>query len=204
MSRRRHLIASFMLLLLALLPCFACSKAGLTREHAVSVLRKGLNLPETRTGEILVGSILANPHVTNADQFLQNPQGRLFKALSDAGVLSFSFAGTRIARVGDSQYASETMVIQADITEKGRPFLLGTKQVRAGTEATVRLCEMDISEVTGIALDTDAKSARVEYTLRYINITPFGANLGATPEARFPLAASLRLYDDGWRIEQKP
>jgi len=61
----------------------------------------------------------------------------------------------------------------------------------------------DLLEVTGIALDESAKTAKVEFTCRRMGLTPFGALLGHKDGDVLNFTVNMKLYDDGWRITDK-
>jgi len=93
------------------------------------------------------------------------------------------------------------------LTKKGETYDAGSP--RAGVVA-VRMCEQQFDQVTGIEMSKNNTAARVEYTWKLGNLTPFGqrqtevlgqasvcGNLAPQPDS-----VSLSLYDDGWRIAQ--
>jgi hypothetical protein len=98
-------------------------------------------------------------------------------------------------------------VIRVSLTEKGMAYA-----VRATpTVATIRLSDMIVDEVTGIATDAGNTEARADYVWRYCNVSPFGnrriETLGPDAARYSPCSApgthtdsaGLR-YDDRWKI----
>ena len=62
---------------------------------------------------------------------------------------------------------------------------------------------MDLAEVTGIQLQDDKKSATVEYTLSYKNITPFAKLMKRDLSEKKTQRASLSYFDTGWKLDQQ-
>lgn len=87
-------------------------------------------------------------------------------------------------------------------TEKAKPFLLGPPANRTSDQAeNVKVAEMDVVKVTGIATSKDGKTAAVDYLVGYSNLTPFKVLVPGLeePEKR---KEYFRLYDDGWKIDK--
>lgn len=89
-------------------------------------------------------------------------------------------------------------------TEKAAPFLLAiSDKEREFDIQKVRLADEVLVEVTGISTDEGGKNATVLYTTRFENISPFAILLENPLKIDHSRKAYFRLYDDGWRIEQK-
>jgi len=87
-------------------------------------------------------------------------------------------------------------------TEKAKPYLLGPPQGKTGEQAeNVKVADMDIIEVTGIATSKDGKTAALDYVVGYSNLSPFKVLIPGVekPEKR---KEYFRLYDDGWRVDK--
>lgn len=76
------------------------------------------------------------------------------------------------------------------LTEEGTQFVSGRG---------FRTAKLVFGEITGIVERKDFNIAEVNYTLRRVDITPFGRALNVSEETIFRTANFTR-YDDGWRI----
>lgn len=68
----------------------------------------------------------------------------------------------------------------------------------------VKLFEIVPVEVTGIKMLGDNKKAIVKYKLKYENVTPFIALTKYDLNKPGEKTAYFSLYDDGWKLEDKP
>ncbi len=86
--------------------------------------------------------------------------------------------------------------IFADITltDEGRKYLIS----ETDKDFVVKTAEITVDEVTGIRTNKDQNSAIADYSLKRINVTPFGADSQGVPKGG---QVQLMLYDDGWRVE---
>src|SRR5690606_8387929 len=90
-------------------------------------------------------------------------------------------------------------------TDKARLYLLETSEKDKSYKIQkVKVADEDITEVTGVQMSGDGKTATVEYSVSYKNVTDFAALL---PKTDFTKPATKRaevaLYDDGWRLNRK-
>jgi len=81
------------------------------------------------------------------------------------------------------------------LTDEGKKYLLG----ETDGQYVVRVCEIAFDGVTGIQEHEQSKVAVADFTLKRINITPFGENIS---QASFSRQATFSLFDDGWRINK--
>lgn len=85
----------------------------------------------------------------------------------------------------------------AVLTDEGKKYLLSETE----GQYVVRVCEIAFNEVTGIQTLGDNKVAVADFTLKRINITPFGKNISQRPFSA--PQATFSLFDDGWRINKR-
>ncbi len=88
-------------------------------------------------------------------------------------------------------------------TDKAKPYLLPQTDKEDKIQL-VKIADEVLEEVTGVQILEGDKRAVVEYKTSFKNITPF------SPLSRLKLneknihKAYFSLYDDGWRLEEKP
>lgn len=90
-------------------------------------------------------------------------------------------------------------------TDKAKPFLMDTPEKDKKYHIQkVKLAEQHFDEITGMQLLKNDQKAIVEYTLVYKNVSPFVAisTLKIVPKEN--RKAYFALYDDGWRLVDKP
>jgi hypothetical protein len=91
-----------------------------------------------------------------------------------------------------------------EFTEKASPYLLPASAEEKKTNIQkVKIADEDLIEITGIKLENDGKSAVVEYSTGYKNITPFATLVRTDLTKPTTRTAYFALYDDGWRLERK-
>jgi hypothetical protein len=87
-------------------------------------------------------------------------------------------------------------------TEKAKPFLLGPPQGSTAEQAeNVKVADMDIIKVTGIATSKDGKTAAVDFLVGYSNASPFKSLVPGLNDPQ-QVKEYFRLYDDGWRVDK--
>jgi len=77
-------------------------------------------------------------------------------------------------------------------TEKGKKYITTDNKVLIATD--------EFEKITGIVERKEFKTAEVDYTVKRINITPFGKIIFNINEETFTRSATFTKYDDGWRI----
>ncbi|MCX6231139.1 MAG: hypothetical protein NTZ33_06305 [Bacteroidetes bacterium] len=93
--------------------------------------------------------------------------------------------------------------IDVSLTEEGKKYFVNEIQDNSddlyGRKYVVKAYEIDFDEITGIEIQEQSKKARVLYTLKKVNVTPFG-NLNEKSSTELNQVESFTLFDDGWRI----
>lgn len=156
-----------------------CSSNELSREQAFEMIKS--NYPKMRDIEIYI----ADPGFA--------------KRLLDAGLETDGYVTVqRTQKLAD---VGEPLV---QFTEKAQEFLLPEEKTSESWKKKALLFEEDIVEVTGIKRSQDNTKAVVEYTTKYTKTSPFIALTKIEPEKTTTRKAYFALYDDGWRLEEKP
>lgn len=89
------------------------------------------------------------------------------------------------------------------LSEKGKQYFI-KKDIEPENHFNVYVVKAGIinfGEITGIA-QLMPNIAKVEYTVIFSDLTPFGAILGASAGS-INKSATLMLYDDGWRLTEE-
>jgi hypothetical protein len=63
------------------------------------------------------------------------------------------------------------------------------------------LGERKFDKITGIKINESTKEARIEFSVKLYNLSPFGQALGYTEEGVTNHYIEAELYEDGWRIK---
>jgi hypothetical protein len=156
----------------------ACGEKKLSADQAKTLLQKDRGYPKPLTFEI--------------------------NRIDPASVRRLELAGMEQAGMVTLDKSRNTPPHQPRIffTEKAKPFLLGSPEGRTAEQAeNVKVADMDIAKVTGIATSKDGKTAAVNYLIGYSNLTPF-KTLIPNVEESVAKKEYFRLYDDGWRVDK--
>lgn len=208
----RHLTFCTILCLLCL--C-GCSKS-LSRSKAEELIRVQQKLPRLETCAIELGRTESSGKGGTPETFATtSDMGRSLKRLSDAGLLALTFD---VHHLTSGYFPGDYLAWTVAVGDKGKPFMVGGIQKDSYSHrdyAVVKLGELQFGTITGITTD-GGEEAKVDYTTKYGNITPFGSVGGLTcgrggtivlenvflDPAKVQEASVLaRRYDDGWRIE---
>jgi len=161
----------------------ACSNDNkdLNREEAMNLLKQQTEFPKVVDYDLFCGDPVFARKVLDA-------------GLETQGLLMVQRT-QKISDVGKS-------IIQ--LTDKAQPYLLPTPEKDKSINIQkVKLAEEGLKEVTGIKVLDDGKSAVVEYTTAYKNVTPFAALVDTDFKKEQTRQAYFAFYDDGWRLEKK-
>ena len=126
---------------------------------------------------------------------------QLFEILEKEGLVDYTTEikdinyGSPYGLGGRDYYISipveATVYHNAMPTEKGKKFIIDNHVIVATEE---------FGEITGIVERKEFNNAEVNYTVKRINITPFGKLIFNLNEETFNRTATFTKYDDGWRI----
>lgn len=90
-------------------------------------------------------------------------------------------------------------------TEKSTSYLLPTPEKdKQYNVQLVKIADEEFVEITGLRIGQSKKTAMVEYTTVYKNISPFAVLLRKELKETNNRKAYFALYDDGWRFIKKP
>ena len=165
---------------LAILFLASCSQVKLEKEEAASVIRAAKDYPKVYEYEIN----------------MTDPASA--KKLLDAGLETEGLV--TVDRTQKLKDAGQPIV---HFTEKAKPYLIRIDPKYDNVQV-VKVADIDLGEITGIQVLENEKSATVEYTLVYKNITPFAKLIVrdlTKPEIQ---RARLSLFDSGWKLDKNP
>ncbi|MEC5143206.1 hypothetical protein [Chitinophaga sp. 212800010-3] len=169
-----------LLLILAIAFLSACSSKKLGREQAAEIIKK------------------AYPRTIDWDIYTADPQ-------SAAKALNTKLEQDGYIIIQKKQSLADIGNPFISFTEKSKPYLMETPEKdKAINVQKVKLAEQHFKEVTGMQLLSNDKKAIVEYTVIYQNVTPFVPLSTLKIEPELKRKAYFALYDDGWRIVEKP
>lgn len=186
-------------LALAIMLICSCNSNDLSRQKAAELISKQQKLPVTQT--FVLGSYFKSSRSDPAS----GPFGMTAACLVSGGGEDYSevkqvltelqskgliTVGERTDKNGECNYIYATTTL----TDEGKKYLVKESD---GTHE-VKIYDLAFGEVTGIQINEQLKIAEADYTLKIINITPFGKNISTVPIYR---KATFALFDDGWRIK---
>lgn len=157
----------------------ACSEPKLGNEEAASVIRAAKNYPR----------------VYEYDINMTDPASA--KKLLDAGLEEDGWI-----TVDKTQKLKDAGQPIVHFTEKAKPYLIRIDE-KYNNVQVVKVADMDLGEVTGIQLQDDNKSATVEYTVVYKDITPFAKLMKRDLSEKEVQRANLSYFDTGWKLDSK-
>jgi len=160
---------------------FGCSGKKLSRDQALTLIKQAYHYPEVWDYEIFT----ADP-----DQVSKMTAA----GLEEQGFVTINHH-PRLLDMGKP-------LIQ--LTGKASSYVLPAEKNDSESKIVrVKAGDVDVVEVTGIKLLSSGKSAIVEYSTIYKNLTPFSGLLGVTANKQKIQKAYFSLFDDGWRVEKK-
>lgn len=156
----------------------ACNQPKLEKEQAATVIRTGKEYPKVYEYEVNVTDPASAKKLLDA-------------GLENAGLVT-------INRTQKLKNVGQPVV---HFTDKAKPYLLH-KDAKYDNVQVVKVADMDLEEISGIQMQDDNKSATVEYTVIYKNLTPFAELVQrdlSKPEIK---RANLSLFDSGWKLDR--
>ncbi len=157
----------------------SCSQTKLEKEEAASVIRAAKNYPKVYEYEIN----------------MTDPASA--KKLLDAGL-----EGEGWVTVDKTQKLKDAGQPIVHFTEKAKPYLIRIDEKYDNVQV-VKVADMDLGEVTGVQLQEDNKSATVEYTVVYKNVTPFAKLMKRDFSQTETQRARLDYFDTGWKLDSQ-
>lgn len=164
---------------LAIVLMASCSQTKLEKEEAASVIRDANNYPKAYEYEIN----MTDP--TSAKKLLD-------AGLEDEGWVT-------IDKTQKLKDAGQPII---HFTEKAKPYLIRIDEKYDNVQV-VKVADMDLAEVTGIQVQEGNKSATVEYTVIYKNITPFARLMKRDLSEKKIERTSLAYFDTGWKLDKQ-
>jgi len=157
----------------------SCSQTKLEKEEAASVIRAAKNYPKVYEYEIN----------------MTDPASA--KKLLDAGM-----EGEGWVTIDKTQKLKDAGQPIVHFTEKAKPYLIRIDKKYDNVQV-VKVADMDLGEVTGVQLQEDNKSATVEYTVAYKNITPFAKLMKRDLSEKTTERARISHFDTGWKLDRQ-
>ncbi|MGN6291211.1 MAG: hypothetical protein ACTHMV_00585 [Chitinophagaceae bacterium] len=160
----------------------SCSSNNFTREKAQKLIAAEKMYPKVYTHDIFCG----------------DPKHGLQSI--DAGLEKDDYVNVlKTKKFGDADKPWITF------TDKSTPYLLPTPEKdKQYNIQSVKIADEEFVEITGLRIGQSKKTAMVEYTTVYKNISPFAVLLKTDLKETNNRKAYFALYDDGWRIVKKP
>lgn len=162
--------------------CFflaSCSQPRLEKVEAASVISAARNYPKAYEYEIN----------------MTDPASA--KKLLDAGL-----EADGLVTVDRTQKLKDVGQPIVHFTEKARPYLIRIDKKYDNVQV-VKVADMDMGEVTGIQMQDVKKSAVVEYTVVYKNITPFSKLIKRDLSEKQTQRATLSSFGSGWKMDMQ-
>lgn len=157
----------------------SCSQLKLEKEEAASAIRAAKSYPKVYEYEIN----------------MTDPASA--KKLLDAGL-----EGGGWVTVDNTQKLKDAGKPIVHFTEKSKPYLIRIDEKYDNVQV-VKVADVDLEEITGIQLQEDKKSATVEYTVVYKNITPFAKLMKRDLSEKETQRADLSYFDTGWKLDKQ-
>ena len=158
----------------------ACQQPGLEQQEAAAVIRADKGYPKAYEYEVNMSDPASAKKLLDA-------------GLEEEGMVT-------VDRTQKLKDAGEPII---HFTQKAKPYLIRIDK-KYNNVQVVKVADVDLGEVTGIQLRDDNKSAAVQYTVVYKNITPFAKLMQrdlSTPQSQ---SVRLSLFDSGWKLEKMP
>ncbi len=169
----------FALLLLSSILIFTSCGNKLTRDKAEQLIKDFYKFP----------NIEINGLDDNFSKNLLQPQNR-------ANLENYITKG--YVKIHDLTWMMMPSYVDVNPTGIGKEFLIG-KYSQYEKSKVITNCRI-FNEITGIVIDNNSKTAKVEYTIKRIGITPFGELFNFKDNDIKSYSCNFMLYDDGWRI----
>ena len=137
------------------------------------------------------------PKVVDYDLYCSDPQHA--RTAVDAGLEE---AG--MVTVQQTQKLADAGKPLIQFTPKAQPYLLNTPPADKDLHVQkVKLADEALMEITNLQTQPDGKSAVVEYTTGYKNLTPFATLNKERLNGKTTHKAYSALGDKGWRLEKR-
>lgn len=160
---------------------FSCNQSELSNQEAATIIRSEKGYPKVYEFEINT----ADPAVA--------------KRLLDAGIET-----NGMVSIDRKQKLKDIGKPVIHFTEKAKPFLVENPSgAHDANIQKVKIADVDLGEVTGISIENGGKTAIVNYTVQYRNISPFSKLVKrdlSNPESQQDIFV---LYDSGWKLEKR-
>ncbi|HET7115479.1 MAG TPA: hypothetical protein VFI29_03270 [Hanamia sp.] len=158
----------------------ACSQLKIDKDEAATAIRSGKEYPKP----------------LEYDVNMTDPASA--RKLIDAGLEEEGFV-----TIDKTQKIKDIGQPIVHFTEKAKPYLIRIDSKYDNVQV-VKVADIDLGEVTGISQLDDKKSADVEYTIVYKNVTPFSRLIERDLSKSQIKRVNLSLFDSGWKLNKNP
>lgn len=167
-----------------LLPCLlivGCSSKKLDQKTVAEIIKKELGYPK----------------ILDYDIYCSDPKHA--DKLLDAGLEKDGFV-----TIQQKQKLIDVGKPLISFTEKAKPYLLPTSEKDKAIEIQkVKLADADVAEIITIKESEEGKTALVEFTIIYKNISPFATLVNMDFKVSKKHTIYLSSHDNLWHIEKK-
>lgn len=185
----KHILLFLFMVLLT-----SCSNE-LSRSKAKDILISELGYPQNEPKRIIIKDGSVSRYFTI----------RVWEEYKEAGLLNYGSYGSSQSSSGFSKVTlgGDSNGFVAELTPEGEKYYIGTVKGDGITQyINVKLADLEFGEITGIKSYPENSSAFVKYTIKRINITPFG-DLQGLKEETIEKGANFEKFDDGWRLRKQ-
>lgn len=193
---KRSIPAMASLMLLMSMGLLACGDGRLDREKAKALIIQSAHFPRQSTDKFTVGKQTFRDKNENLENFLV---AKHLMTSENRGTESISITSYEVHYL--------------ELTSEGQKYKVGDASDGDQQYCVMKVADQVFVEVTGLRETVPGRSAEVEFTWKFDNITPFGeaARLNRRAERRdynsgqlFTAKALFEKYDDGWRVKGLP
>lgn len=185
--------------------CCGCSlNRTLTNENVQEIIISRFNSPRITKGPVKIGSWIAT-----LEKMTGRPSRKSMAGLIEEGLLKLVELPKSKIRVSPTEKMAEYIITAQKNGKSFDPFNL--KAINSAY-VEVKLAEEHFLEVSRIALSANKTLANIEYTCKFVNLTPFGKRWKKyIPNYPHKIAENeihnhslnMRLSDEGWKIVEK-
>lgn len=162
--------------------CMSCSSRDLSRPRAAELIASQQRLPTTQTITIYhryLKRSWSNPVVGFGRITVCNYEGERYANVESRLAYYLSVGLITMGTVTENGDCPSTWAT-VTLTDEGRKYLAAES---AGA-FEVKVFDLAFGEVTGIRTNEPSKTAKADYTLKLINVTPFGNNISPEQDGR--------------------
>jgi hypothetical protein len=198
----KSLQAIKLVLLVLIIPTlWGCRSDKLTRGKAEEIIKNSIKFPYVESKSIF-NSYAMGPN-GESSQGNRSAGGPETKEMHDFFLKNNLMTIAETHDEGNNYWTD----IRIGFTEEGKKYATDIEYSNWWRWHKIILCDIIFDEITGIQINEQTNVARLEYSLKRTNWTPFGKYFKEKEPSKYPEIitgknATLQKYDDGWRIVQ--